>query len=48
MKKSIDKVKIWAELLDLVDGDDEISDLPYILDDSLPIEVLGIPKSRGF
>ncbi|EXL40283.1 hypothetical protein FOCG_17171 [Fusarium oxysporum f. sp. radicis-lycopersici 26381] len=48
VKKEIDKVKSWAEALDLVESDKEILDLPPIPDTSRPIETLGKPKSGGF
>ncbi|KAJ3453241.1 hypothetical protein MRS44_018896 [Fusarium solani] len=48
IKRQIDKVKQWANTLDLVDGEDEILALPSIPDDSPPIEALGNPKSGGF
>ncbi|KAJ4265143.1 hypothetical protein NW764_015753 [Fusarium oxysporum] len=48
MKKEIDKVKLWAEALDLVGSDEEILALPPIPDTSQPIEALGKPKSGGF
>ncbi|RYC77865.1 hypothetical protein BFJ63_vAg19261 [Fusarium oxysporum f. sp. narcissi] len=48
VKKEIDKVKLWAEALDLVESDEEILALPPIPDTSQPIEALGKPKSGGF
>jgi hypothetical protein len=48
VKKKIDKVKLWAEILDLIDSNQEILALPPIPDDCLPIEALGKPKSGGF
>ncbi|KAM5528226.1 hypothetical protein FOXYSP1_19495 [Fusarium oxysporum f. sp. phaseoli] len=39
-KKEIDKVKLWAEALDLVESDEEILALPPIPDTSRPIEAL--------
>ncbi|KAF5227551.1 hypothetical protein FANTH_14744 [Fusarium anthophilum] len=48
VKKEIDKVKLWAEALDLIGSDEEILALPLILDTSQPIEALGKPKSGGF
>jgi hypothetical protein len=48
VKKEIDKVKLWAEALNLIDSDNESLALPPIPDDSLPIKALGKPKSGGF
>ncbi|KAK2926802.1 hypothetical protein FoTM2_013672 [Fusarium oxysporum f. sp. vasinfectum] len=48
VKKEIDKVKLWAEALDLAESDEEILALPPIPDTSQPIEALGKPKSGGF
>jgi hypothetical protein len=48
VKKEIEKVKLWAEALDLIDSSEEILALPPIPDDSMPIEALGEPKSGGF
>ncbi|RYC77864.1 hypothetical protein BFJ63_vAg19262, partial [Fusarium oxysporum f. sp. narcissi] len=48
VKKEIDKVKLWAEALDIVESDEEILALPPIPDTSQPIEALGKPKSGGF
>jgi hypothetical protein len=47
-KKEIDRLKQWAEALDLVDSNDEILALPSIPNDSPPIEALGKPRSGGF
>ncbi|KAH7231629.1 uncharacterized protein BKA55DRAFT_712855, partial [Fusarium redolens] len=48
VKREIDKVKSWAEALDLIESDEEILALPPIPDTSRPIEGLGKPKSGGF
>jgi hypothetical protein len=48
VKKEINKVKLWAKILDLIDSNEEILALPPIPDDSPPIEALGRPKSGGF
>ncbi|EGU72775.1 hypothetical protein FOXB_16716, partial [Fusarium oxysporum f. sp. conglutinans Fo5176] len=48
LKKEIDKVKSWAEALDLIESDEAILALPPISDTSRPIEALGKPKSGGF
>jgi hypothetical protein len=48
VKKEIDKVKLWAEALYLINNNEEILALPPIPDDSTPIEALGKPKSGGF
>jgi hypothetical protein len=48
VKGEIDKVKSWAEALDLIESDEEILALPPIPDTSQPIEALGRPKSGGF
>jgi hypothetical protein len=47
-KKEIDKVKSWAEALNLIESDEAILALPPISDTSRPIEALGKPKSGGF
>jgi hypothetical protein len=48
VKKEIEKAKLWAEALDLINSNEEILALPPIPDDSMPIKALGEPKSRGF
>jgi superfamily II DNA helicase RecQ len=47
-KREVDRVKLWAEALDLIDSNKETLALPPIPDDSMPIEALGEPKSGGF
>jgi hypothetical protein len=48
VRKKIDKVKLWAEILDLIDSNQEILALLPIPEDSLLIEGLGKSKSGGF
>ena len=48
VKKEIDKVKLWAGALDLINNNEEILALPPIPDNNMPIEALGKPKSDGF
>jgi hypothetical protein len=47
-KKEVNRVKLWAEALNLINSNEEILALSPILDNSMPIGALSEPKSGGF
>ncbi|KAH6953730.1 hypothetical protein BKA56DRAFT_449792, partial [Ilyonectria sp. MPI-CAGE-AT-0026] len=48
LKAQIKPVQQWAATLDIIHEQDGIRDIPFLPDDSMPIEALGKPKTGGF